>query len=617
MELSDLISYAEEKYGLREAYLWPDDTCRSAFRDPATGKVFALLIHRADPYGTEPEACDLCCGRALLSASVPYITVPFFIRGADWVGIRFYEETDEKTVLELFDRAASRFVPPVFILQQKSADPGSYRDTPLPFSGFPRASSQEMIPQQIRQMYMLKSSLSPWGSVRDRRRQLFYLQAKFMKDYEDDAPYNHVPLSADFPTYENLNGRQLRGYFTWRTLIRRDICRNGCPAFVYIYYAELLNGIGAVPGEEVLRKLEAFEKLYFSSPGALTEMEESFRKWKYEYSIAVFLPRETAARYMSPQMQEFDHHIHVLRSPEKFSEDEIFRALSCFQKLVPRSPSMPEHPGFPFLLAHVWRHFSPLKLHGDKDFFTECFGEMRTAAWHPLEDTAFYSRFDRENGICSINAVRQYCLTQGKWSVSDYSREYFRHSEALSRFLHAAILLLSRDLHIRCSLRPSPLEAYLAPPLEAALQEAHRAKLQSERPRIVLSHLDAIRRDAGKTRDSLLTEADLEDDAPVLPAETAPAETAPEEAAPAEAAPAETIPGLSAFHIRVLRSLLAGKAVGDDLLREHMLPSVVADTINEALWDEIGDSVLNCESDRLSLVEDYREDLESILGTAP
>ena len=44
------------------------------------------------------------------------------------------------------------------------------------------------------------------------------------------------------------------------------------------------------------------------------------------------------------------------------------------------------------------------------------------------------------------------------------------------------------------------------------------------------------------------------------------------------------------------------------------MPSLVADCINEALFDEIGDTVLSCEDDRLSLVEDYVDDLAQMLG---
>ena len=44
------------------------------------------------------------------------------------------------------------------------------------------------------------------------------------------------------------------------------------------------------------------------------------------------------------------------------------------------------------------------------------------------------------------------------------------------------------------------------------------------------------------------------------------------------------------------------------------MPSIIADAVNEALFDEIGDTVLSCDDDRLSLVEDYRDDLTRMLG---
>ena len=44
------------------------------------------------------------------------------------------------------------------------------------------------------------------------------------------------------------------------------------------------------------------------------------------------------------------------------------------------------------------------------------------------------------------------------------------------------------------------------------------------------------------------------------------------------------------------------------------MPALAADMINELLFDEIGDTVLDCDGDRLSVVEDYREDLERLPG---
>ena len=44
------------------------------------------------------------------------------------------------------------------------------------------------------------------------------------------------------------------------------------------------------------------------------------------------------------------------------------------------------------------------------------------------------------------------------------------------------------------------------------------------------------------------------------------------------------------------------------------MPSMAADFINEALFDEIGDTVVTCEDDRLTLIEDYFENLAQLPG---
>ena len=44
---------------------------------------------------------------------------------------------------------------------------------------------------------------------------------------------------------------------------------------------------------------------------------------------------------------------------------------------------------------------------------------------------------------------------------------------------------------------------------------------------------------------------------------------------------------------------------------------MTADIINEALFDEIGDNIIECENDTLSLVEDYRDELIALLGGTP
>ncbi|MBR5720865.1 MAG: hypothetical protein IKX78_00105, partial [Clostridia bacterium] len=78
--------------------------------------------------------------------------------------------------------------------------------------------------------------------------------------------------------------------------------------------------------------------------------------------------------------------------------------------------------------------------------------------------------------------------------------------------------------------------------------------------------------------------------------------------------PEESDIPLNETQIKILRLLLSGKEVSGILKSSHLMPSVAADSINEALFDGIGDTVLLCENGVLALVDDYIDDLERLLG---
>ena len=44
------------------------------------------------------------------------------------------------------------------------------------------------------------------------------------------------------------------------------------------------------------------------------------------------------------------------------------------------------------------------------------------------------------------------------------------------------------------------------------------------------------------------------------------------------------------------------------------MPSLLADSLNEAFFDRIGDNILEYDGESLFIIEDYREDLLGILG---
>ncbi|MBQ5436444.1 MAG: hypothetical protein IIU32_02040, partial [Firmicutes bacterium] len=150
---------------------------------------------------------------------------------------------------------------------------------------------------------------------------------------------------------------------------------------------------------------------------------------------------------------------------------------------------------------------------------------------------------------------------------------------------------------------------------------------------IDLSGLDRIRQDAEYTRDSLLTEEDV--DPPKAPEKAVKPAGTPFDASmaeepghtdealeelpePSETAGVQTEKGLGGMLLEpvllaAVRALLAGGDAGKVLREEHIMPSIAADKINEALYGAVGDSVVVCENDRLELVPDYAEELAEML----
>ena len=64
----------------------------------------------------------------------------------------------------------------------------------------------------------------------------------------------------------------------------------------------------------------------------------------------------------------------------------------------------------------------------------------------------------------------------------------------------------------------------------------------------------------------------------------------------------------------ILMALLDGRPVRQQLRERRLMPSLVADAINEALSEEIGDNVIECDGDDIIVIEDYRDDILRIIG---
>ena len=551
----------------------------------------------------------------------------------------------------------------------------------------------EILPEKIRGM----KRLYKYGDGTFRERSMnFYIQGKYMEDYEDDVPW-HGDFRRYFPTYHDLRNDQLRGYFTWRTDIRRGIFKKVPDSVVYIYIYELLNVIGASSPEESLQKLKEFEEGYLGpertgsegsgagAAGPVSEKEgenairQNLHKWMLEFAVLHGVDPETACRYADPEMIQRDHFLEVLRDPRHFEDREVFDALCLFAgSKITSSPVIKKtEEGIP-LFAKAWRYACSHFNENGRELFNHCFGDLKTKVWFPLENVMYGARRPAEPVSYILNPCRKYTFDGRFWKESSYLKILF-DKKRLTGLLHETDRQLRLYLKAGGRLKEMSDEAWAAPYVQAVIEADRAAKIEAAKPKVHIrfSDLDQIRRDALATRDSLLTEEERQEKY-VTTVETAlseysdlmnsgtnnpqfdnseKAETSPERSVisagtepaldgvfavtspnhlPGEKHSADDIKNFSEENRLagkmegkepcspalpldenqrdLLLALLRGESVRERITKQHGMPEIVADELNEALFDEIGDSVVECDGDEIILVEDYREDIMELLG---
>ena len=592
MELSELMAYASEHYQIEELHKWADFPGFSVLCHPKTGKWIALLMRGWDSDSGEiKERCDLKCGSDVLRRlSKPYLSSPMRMRGDKWVGIRFEAETENDVVLGLFDKAVELENPRGYTVVLHSVNPDStYSDnkTKEPFYSSSPIAHNDSVPERIRQM----KKLYQYGiETTSSRAKNFYKQAVFMADYEDNAPWTGN-FFAYFPTYHDLTTQQLRGYFSWRTMVRKGNFQKIDTSAAYIYLYELLNGIDVESPEDCLKKLQEFETGYID--GGLSEglMRENLRRWMMEYAIVHHLDPEVCREYADPEVIKTDTALSVLKNPADASDEDIYSAVCTFSsKSFDKSPviTLDEARG-KHLFSAVWRKAVTVSFEG-LDCFEVCFGKPRMRRWYPFSNAVYCVSEKEKDRDYELNPCRSYQCRDGMWNVIGYEKLYFNRKK-IQGLLHEADARLRRYLKTGRYLQEKEEDRWAVPIIDAVIEEERKAILEASRPKITidLSGLDQIRKDAAGTRDSLLTDEEKQEMEEI-------------NAAAEEKEPQAEQPSPDSLELQLLKELLNGRDVSDLLKEHHQMPSIMADEINEALIDEIGDIVVVCEDDRLIVV---------------
>ncbi|OUO32097.1 TerB N-terminal domain-containing protein [Olsenella sp. An293] len=497
-----------------------------------------------------------------------------------------------------------------------------YGSEPILMRGSQLAS---YLPEPIRQMRALarRPEARSWTEAR-----LFVEQARLMAKFEDDCPY-HGTFQSYFPTYDVMDNQQLRGYFTWRSQIRRATVEKTSASFAYVYLYELINGIGAAPGETAFRAIESFWKTYRKLDQTL---DRYVRPWLVDYAVyhdldpALALPYADVAHDRAVDVLERAQSRALAQAPARGSRREprpYGQDISSDERLLEALDELSTHRlaqsrlcrDEPDAVREVTRGvFDRLVRHyhggRSQDLVESLFGARRAMPHLMFASAVFYPGGRHPDCVYRLGETRVYECRGGIWTCTA------RHDGG-GRSARLGQALRAVDRQLRDALDyPHPLKErgdpkYLTQLVDREIKDylAWRSAHAPVRVEIDLGKLEGIRSAAAMTREALLVDEErAEEPTPVE-------EPAPEGAAEAPVSPAapessgqSDAPALSREERALLDDLLAGRPP------QSASPDLLVDSINEKLLDLVGDTVLEFDDTGApSLVEDYLDDVRAMM----
>lgn len=492
------------------------------------------------------------------------------------------------------------------------------------------------IPERIKSIRSLGKGVSAY---RQPREVIFLHQAKMLEDYEDDFEYiREIP--AYQPTYESLTAEQLRGYFGWRTKVRKGILEKAPQAFAFIYMYELINLVGVETAEQGLHKLMDFTDLYSKVDPSITPYAE---QWLIDFVLYYDLdPQCLSAR--KPLMYDKELEVLIRQQDGIGTEKDICDAMIFLSGIETSQLLMRESDGelFERVTAKVFqemckyyaghRKISFLEdyvgapINQPARFFTgavfhntrEKKDTLFSAKWrtHPNTRQVWVEEMLSDNSKylvkdITLSGITTYHFEYNKWSVKTYPRDF--KNRKFADLLISIDAVLQEDIDSMTQLRGIQTK-WVRKLIQNVVKDC-RLQLEEEKARRVeidFSTLAGIRSDALQTMEKLMTEDEMEAESLSWGEDNTKEVTAADPASPAckneesETRIQERI-GLSPEEEKVLLCLLENKAITSEILHGNIL-SVIVDSINEKLFDEIGDVVIEDGNPPL-LIDDYREEI--------
>ena len=446
-----------------------------------------------------------------------------------------------------------------------------------------------------------------------------------------------------------MTSEQLRGYFGWRTRYRAGDTNLEQIPYIYLYLFETLCGIGSASPEEALEKLKKAAADFGDKDAGL---KGKIMLWTRDYVIyhgmdqsllpqgdeedlsgplSVLLRFENALR--GEEVEAAGEEVQAADSEEtaEEKEKEVFEALcrissydlsaSAFYKKYPDQTRQ--------AAVRVYRELCLARKDRKMTMVRKYFGLLARYPYRMFNGAVFYNPARQEDRDYEVNPALFYECRDGKWFSSSYPNTREKN-QGLGDICHEIDRQLRIQMGFRSVLKARLEEKATAARIEQVIRSWLQEKEEEKKPRIEIdfSVLDRIREDADQTRDSLIVEEDegaqpliadedhveadnvevVEEQENLIPEQVAEEVPSAEE----EAGPA-LLPGLTPVHTGFLRLLLDGGDWRGFVADRHLMLALLVDEVNEAFYEEIGDTVLEFDGAEPVPVEDYIEDLKGYL----
>lgn len=483
------------------------------------------------------------------------------------------------------------------------------------------------------------------------RNWIFIQQAKFMVDVEDDYSQVISPVFFYSWNYDSLRVPELRTYFTWRSKIRKGEYPKIFSGYLLIYFAELINLIGADSVLDAYSKLKKILEVYWN------DIEEVYfrqilvialKDFMVNYAIPVsyndILPRLLS----TTDWETYQARIKIVQGDYRGLLTYLDKQASY---KVKKSKFYESTYGYfieeaiPTVFEHLSRYFAE----HNADFKALVLGKMHTISDYPLFRQLPYveQRENYENKI-DFSPIEQYTFQK-----KICNKKMFMESPNLR--VVVGIILKMVEIRIRektnykrkltltlkdlgkISVQRKVLlplvedDAFIETIVKAVdlfldekMKQLKEEALIKRRQSVVIDKdsFQNIRESTVRIQEKILTEEEKTDTSIQLEPSSSPStlESAssliPEQDSELEMGMDILVDHLTSFEKKILNNIINGASRNEletIVKEEAQLLEVVLEDINLKALDYIGDNLIEDLGDQVNIYEDYWKELQIVL----